>query len=151
LAVSSGAAFVYRQQANNTWSRAAYIKAPYLSFENGFGQAVALLGDETILAAGAPGDAATSAGVNGSETSAAASFRTGAVHLYGEKTNIWSRTAFVKAPNPDGMDAFGYPVSFDAYARTLAVGAIWQSSAAIGVGGNQQDNSAPAAGAVYVY
>jgi hypothetical protein len=151
LAVTSGAAFVYWQLAN-TWNRGAYIKAPSLSFENGFGEAVALSGDGRILAVGAPGDAATSAGVNGTETSAAASFRTGAVHLYGEKTpNIWSRTAFVKAPNPDAMDAFGYAVSLDAYARTLAVGAIWEGSAATGVGGNQQDNSAPAAGAVYVY
>jgi hypothetical protein len=62
-------------------------------------------------------------------------------------------SAYVKASNTEvGVgDLFGYEVAVANDGNTLAVGAIFESSSATGIGGNQDDNSAPASGAVYLY
>lgn len=48
-------------------------------------------------------------------------------------------------------DNFGFSVALSADASTLAVGAYAEASAATGVGGNEADNTAGGAGAVYVF
>jgi hypothetical protein len=48
-------------------------------------------------------------------------------------------------------DRFGYSLALSDDGATLAVGAIGEDSAATGVDGNQADNSAAQAGAVYVF
>ena len=48
-------------------------------------------------------------------------------------------------------DQFGYAVALSGDGNTLAVGAEMEGSAAAGINGNQADNSADAAGAVYVF
>src|SRR5690606_34801582 len=57
--------------------------------------------------------------------------------------------AYIKASNTGEGDQFGYSVSLSG--DTLAVGAYFEDSAAIGVNGDQADNSAGASGAVYVF
>jgi hypothetical protein len=57
--------------------------------------------------------------------------------------------AYVKASNTGEYDVFGYSVTLSG--DTLAVGAPNEASNAIGVNGNQADNSAPYSGAVYVF
>jgi hypothetical protein len=59
--------------------------------------------------------------------------------------------AYLKASNTNGGDSFGYSVALSADGDTLAVGAVGESSPAVGVGGNQADNFFVAAGAVYVF
>ncbi len=56
---------------------------------------------------------------------------------------------YVKASNTRSGDNFGTAVAIDG--DTLVVGAANESSGASGVGANQNDTSAPMAGAVYVY
>lgn len=58
---------------------------------------------------------------------------------------------YVKASNTEGGDLFGWALALSADGNTLAVGAPQEASAATGIGGNQNDNSATAAGAVYLY
>jgi hypothetical protein len=55
----------------------------------------------------------------------------------------------VKASNTDVDDLFGVTVGLDG--DTLAIGAYAEDSAALGVNGDQSDNSSGANGAVYVY
>jgi len=55
---------------------------------------------------------------------------------------VWSQQAYLKASDTGAVDYFGYSVALSGH--TLAVGAI-------GVGGNQPDNSASDSGAVYVF
>ncbi|MCP4449150.1 MAG: hypothetical protein GY811_28025 [Myxococcales bacterium] len=55
----------------------------------------------------------------------------------------------MKASNTDASDLFGYSVSLDG--GMLAVGALYEASSAVGVDGNQADNSVTEAGAVYVF
>ncbi len=63
----------------------------------------------------------------------------------------WSQQAYVKASNTDLGDQFAYEVGVANDGNTLAVGAVYESSGATGIGGNQDDNSAGASGAVYLY
>ena len=61
----------------------------------------------------------------------------------------WTQQGYLKASNTDVGDGFGYSVSLSG--DTLAISAYSESSAATGVNGNQADNSADRAGAVYVF
>lgn len=58
---------------------------------------------------------------------------------------------YVKASNPGSGDAFGQSIAASADGNTLAVGARGEASNATGIDGNQADNSALNAGAVYIY
>jgi hypothetical protein len=69
-----------------------------------------------------------------------------------ERTPQWSVSRVIKAPNPSDNDWFGSSVSFGGPSgRYLAVGAPGEASAATGVDGDQLDESAAFAGAVYLY
>jgi hypothetical protein len=60
-----------------------------------------------------------------------------------------AQQAYVKASNTDSYDEFGYSVAVSG--DTVVVGAIHESSSAIGVNGDQANNSALNAGAAYVF
>jgi hypothetical protein len=62
-----------------------------------------------------------------------------------------SQTAYVKASNTDGYDSFGGRVALSADGTTLVVGATGESSYALGVNGDEQNNSESGSGAVYVF
>jgi len=68
------------------------------------------------------------------------------------------QTAYVKASNPHMGDHFGSGGPLEGHAlavsgdgNTMAVGAPYESSAAKGINGDQNDNSAYGSGAVYVF
>ena len=111
-----------------------------------FGYGVALVGD--TLAVGAPFEASNATGVNGNQTDTSAP-RAGAVYVFTRTAGIWSQQAYLKASNTDAGDRFGHDLQIDG--ETLAVGARFEASAASGVNADQTDNSAPNAGAVYVF
>ena len=62
-----------------------------------------------------------------------------------------STYTYVKASNTGQLDYFGTSIALSADGSTLAVGAPGESSAATGVDGDQSNNAAESAGAVYVY
>lgn len=63
----------------------------------------------------------------------------------------WDFRSQVMAPNPDENDGFGSSVSLSSTGNTLAVGAMAEDGASRGTEGDPRDNSAPNAGAVYLY
>ncbi len=69
--------------------------------------------------------------------------------LYPLTVDPLAQQAYLKASNTDAFDEFGHSVSVDG--DTIVVGARGESSSATGVNGDQGDNSAPAAGAAYVF
>ena len=74
----------------------------------------------------------------------------GAVYVFArDAAGTWSQQAYIKASNTDDGDAFGGRVALSG--NTLAVGAGNEGSAATGIDGDQSDNSAAGAGAVYVF
>jgi hypothetical protein len=80
----------------------------------------------------------------------------GAVVLSFRCTNLvpgttWIQQAYVKGSNTGALDGFGAGVALSSNGAMLAVGAYVEASAATGIGGNQADNSAAGAGAIYVF
>jgi len=149
LAVGAGgeeAVYVFTRDSGGSWSQQAYLKA-----SNGgniqFGGSIALHGD--TLAVGARNEGSAATGVNGDESDNSAG-EAGAVYVFTRDSGgSWSQQAYVKASNTGTGDYFGSSVAL--HGDTLAVGAISEDSAATGIGGNQSDNSAQSAGAVYVF
>jgi tartrate dehydratase beta subunit/fumarate hydratase class I family protein len=114
------------------------------------GQGVSLSADGTTLAVGAPHESSGAAGVNGNQRDNAL-FDSGAVYVYTRSGAGWAQQAYVKASNPQGSAQFGHSVALSADGNTMAVSAYWESSRAVGINGNQNDESIPQAGAVYVF
>jgi hypothetical protein len=73
----------------------------------------------------------------------------GAVHVFRRTGTTWQQEAYVKASNAEVDDKFGRSVALAG--DTLVVGAFDEDSGATGIDGDQQDNSAPNSGAVYVF
>src|ERR1041385_5536192 len=66
-------------------------------------------------------------------------------------TAVTSQRAYIKASNTDPSDYFGGEIALSGDGSTLAVGSRYEASAGTGIDGNQADNSALQAGAVYVF
>ncbi|MEM1410863.1 MAG: FG-GAP repeat protein [Pseudomonadota bacterium] len=65
------------------------------------------------------------------------------------QVNGFRGTDYLKASNTDRGDEYGHAVALSG--DTMVVGAYLEDSAALGIGGNQLDNNARDAGAVYIY
>jgi cysteine-rich repeat protein len=144
-ATDSGAVYVFRR-SGTTWLQEAYLKASNTDAGDGFGASVALSGD--TLAVGAWGEDSAATGVNGNQDDNSAT-GSGAVYVFRRTGTAWLQEAYLKASNTDPDDLFGVSVALSG--DTLAVGAYLEASAATGVNGNQDDNSALVSGAVYVF
>jgi len=147
-APGAGAVYVFTR-SETTWSQQAYVKASNTDASDNFGASVALSADGATLAVGAPGEASAATGLGGNQLDNSAG-AAGAVYVLTRSGTAWSQQAYVKASNTDADDRFGASVALAAGDATLAVGATREASAATGIGGSQSDNSARAAGAVYV-
>ena len=114
------------------------------------GNALAISGDGNTLAVGAPHESSASRGINGDEDDNSL-YNSGAVYVYVRSGDDWAQQAYIKASNPGQSDMFGLSLALSVDGNMLAVAAPWESSAATGVNGDQNDNSIPQAGAVYVF
>ncbi|MCX4246394.1 FG-GAP repeat protein [Paraliomyxa miuraensis] len=81
LASNSGAVYVYVQDGTGQWVHGAYVKASNTAEFDEFGASVALSGDGTTLAVGAPEEDGHATGIGGDATSNLAR-DAGAVYLY---------------------------------------------------------------------
>ncbi len=145
----SGAAYVFTR-AGGAWSQQTYIKASNTGQGDWFGQSVALSGDGNTLAVGAVEESSNATGINGNQADNSAS-GSGVVYVFTRAGSAWSQQAYVKASNTGGNDFFGHPLALSGDGNTLAVGGPLEASNATGINGNQADNSAQNAGAVYLY
>jgi hypothetical protein len=114
------------------------------------GTSIALSGDANTMAVGAPFESGGSRGVNGNQSDNSM-YAAGAVYVYARQGQSWTQQAYVKASNPGQNDHFGSSVALSRDGNTMAVAAHWEASAATGINGNQNDDSIPQAGAVYVF
>ena len=110
---------------------------------------VSLSGDGNILAVGAIGESSAAVGIGGNQADNSAA-DAGAVYVYTRSGTAWMQRAYVKASNTGAGDHFGTSAALSSDGTTLAVGATGEDSSVTGINGNQADNSAPGAGAVYV-
>ena len=114
------------------------------------GYGAAMSADGGTIAIGAPHESSAARGINGNQNDNSA-HDAGAVYVFTRNGANWAQQAYIKASNAEAGDAFGHAVAISADGNTLAVSAFWESSGATGVNGNQNDNSVPQAGAVYVF
>jgi hypothetical protein len=145
----AGAAYVFTR-AGIAWSQQAYIKASSAQSLDRFGWSIALSGDGATLAVGANLEDSVATGVGGDESNNTAP-NSGAVYVFARSGNAWSQEAYVKASNTGAGDAFGQGVALSDDGNTLAVGTFSEAGSASGIGGDESDNTAAFAGAVYVF
>ena len=146
-----GAVYIFRRSASGSWSQEAYLKASNTSYADNFGVSVAISGNGTTVAVGADAEDGASTGVNGNQNSAGAT-NSGAVYVFTrDGTGIWSQQAYIKASNTDARDFFGSNIDLSNDGSTLAITAEYEWGSAIGVNGNDADNSAQESGAAYVF
>lgn len=148
-ASNSGAVYVFTR-VSGVWAQASYVKASNTNAEDQFGQSVALSGDGSTLAVGAPSEDSNATDIGGDQTDNS-SRDAGAVYVFSQMSGVWMQEAYVKASNTGSNDYFGFSVSLSTDGHTLAVGAYAEDSNATGVDGSQTDNSADRAGAAYVF
>ena len=110
-----------------------------------FGGSVALSAD--TLAVGARGEDSAATGVNGDQGNSIG--QSGAVYIFSRTAGIWSQEAYLKASNTEAEDGFGFSLALSGH--TLAVTAVFEGSAATGVNGDQNTDSAYTSGAVYLF
>lgn len=116
-----------------------------------FGYRLALSGDGLTLAVSATGEASAGRGVNSDTQSDNTAPNAGAVYVFTLGDAGWSQQSYIKASNTEAGDLFGSSLALSQEGNRLAVGAIGEDSAATGVAGNQADNNATSAGAVYLF
>src|SRR6266705_129392 len=147
-APSAGAVYVFTR-SGTTWPQQAYVKASTIGAGDQFGFSVALSSDGNTLAVGAIGEASAATVIDGNQADNSAA-DAGAVYVYTRSGTAWMQRAYVKASNTGAGDHFGTSAALSSDGTTLAVGATGEDSSVTGINGNQADNSAPGAGAVYV-
>lgn len=144
-AVRSGAAYVF-SRTGGSWSQEAYLKASNSEVSDWFGTSVSISEDTIVVGACCEDSAAIIVNGNQGDNSA---FESGAAYVFRRNEGSWHQEAYLKAFNTETGDGFGSSVTISG--NTIAVGATGESSSTIGIDGNQSDNSANLAGAVYVY
>jgi hypothetical protein len=97
---------------------------------------------------GAVYESSGATGVDGDQADNSAP-EAGAVYVFVRDGTSWSQQAYLKPSNTDAGDLFGWPVAISG--DTVVVGTAYEDSAATGVDGDAEDDSASDAGAVYVF
>ena len=146
---TAGAVYVWVRNGT-TWTEQAFLKATNPDLEDWFGVRVSLSGDGTTLVVGAQNEDSAAQGINGKQNDNSAT-EAGAVYLFTRSGATWTQNAYVKGSNTEAFDEFGSATAISRDGKTIALGARIEASAAKGLNGNQNDNSAPEAGAVYVF
>lgn len=143
----AGGVFVFRLDNTATWEREALLVPTTSDAGDQFGWDVELSADGSTLVVGARREdsSSTSDPVNNNGSAA------GAAYVFTRTGTTWTQQAFLKASNVEAGDSFGERVAISDDGNTVAVTAFNEASAATGVNGNQGDNNAADAGAVYVY
>ena len=160
-ASNAGAVYVYTRDGGN-WVQQAYIKASNTGSGDYFGSSVDLSADGNTLAVAAHWEASDAKGINGNQADNSIP-QAGAVYIFTRSGGRWTQQAYIKSSNTgekmvgeelvgggDG-DQFGFSLALSADGDTLAVGAVGEDSTATGINGNQADNAAVSAGAVYTF
>ena len=149
-AATSGAVYAFQRDNAGNWTQQAYIKASNSESGDNFGRSLAL--DETgeTLAVGANQEDSAAAGVGANQNDNSA-LSSGAVYLFKLEGPGWAQQAYLKPTSPGAGDSFGFSLDLSKDGDTLAVGANGEDSAALGMDGDQTDDTADGSGAAYLF
>jgi hypothetical protein len=155
---NAGAAYVFERDGAGAWQQKAYLKAPNAEANDVFGRSVAISGETIVV--GAYGEDSNSTVVCNAPNFAACDNNSasdaGAAYVFErDGSGKWQQKAYLKAPNAEADDLFGYSVAISG--DTIVVGAYQEPSNSTAVCNNLgscsglTDNSATNAGAAYVF
>ena len=147
-----GALYVL-MRSGGTWTHQARIQAENGEVQDSLGYSLALSEDGNTLASGAADEDCLKPGINppGCEHDQETNTSAGAAYVFVRTGTTWTQQVFLKASNPGKEDWFGVRIAISGDGNTVAVGAQNEDSAAKGINGKQDDDSAPEAGAVYLF
>lgn len=147
-----GAIYVLTR-SGGTWTHQARIQAENAEIQDSLGYSLAISDDGNTIASGAADEDCLKPGINpaGCENDEATNTSAGAAYVFVRSGATWTQQVFLKASNPGKEDWFGVRIAISGDGNTVAVGAQNEDSAATGINGKQDDDSAPEAGAVYLF
>jgi hypothetical protein len=152
----TGAIYAFERE-KGSWRQAGYFKGSRSQRNDALGYDVAISGDGRTIAAGAGEESCLNPGISpgGCDVDTFPAHlpagSVGAAYVWARSGDTWVEQAFIKASNPDLEDWFGVRLALSGDGSTLLVGASMEDSGARGPNGNQRDNTAPDAGAAYVF
>jgi len=155
-AAGTGAVYVFTR-SGASWSQQAYLKAKEGDRQDSMGCWVAISDDGNTVAAGALDEDTMTPGINVVQSGHSGVVdgpddnSSGAAYVFVRNGTTWTEQANFKASNVGKDDWFGIRLHLSGDGNSLAVGAPNEDSAAQGINGNQNDNSADEAGAVYLF
>jgi len=148
--ISAGSIYVFGR-TDGGWRQQAYVKSFNIGPTDLFGIRLALSGDGSVLAAGAPGQNGRGRGFTAKPDDFTAP-ESGAVYVFIRgSAGKWSQHAYLKAPNSDEFDQFGSAVALSGNGAVLAAASNGEDGGSPGIGGNQSDNSVRDSGAVFIF
>lgn len=144
-APQAGAAYVF-VRSGGSWIQQAYLKPLHSDANDQFGGSVAIDGDTIVVGSAGEDSAAVDVGGDQTDNSRDAS---GAAYVFTRSGTVWTQQAYLKASNPGAFDLFGSSVAI--HGDTVVVGAPLEDSDTNLINGLGSDDSAPDAGAAYVF
>ncbi len=136
----SGAAYVFKKDADGDWSQDAYLKASNSEADDNFGESVAISGDVIVVGAYMEDSNATSVeNIDGTASDDDTNSASGAVYVFKkDAAGDWSQDAYLKASNNGNNDYFGFSVAISG--DLIVVGANYEASNATSI--ENMDNTA---------
>lgn len=149
---NTGAVYIFEKDGSGDWNQTAELTASNADEDDRFGREIAFSGDGETLAVSTPLEASSETGTSGTGSDNSAE-NAGAVYIFSYDDGLasWSQTAYLKASNASEGDYFGASISLNDEGTLLAVGATYEDSNATGIDGDQTNNEAQGAGAVYLF
>ena len=150
-ATASGAVYVF-VRSDGVWQQQAYLKASNAEKQDLFGYfaSMSISDNGDTLVVGASADQSGATGINGDQNDNSVG-RSGAAYVFTRTNATWEQQAYIKASNTGEVDRFGVALSLSGDGTRLAIGASTEDSAAVGINGDQDNDSAPDSGAVYLF
>src|SRR4029077_16569873 len=142
------------ERAGTTWTQQAYLKASNGENGDSMGVSVSISDDGNTVATGSLDEDCMATGVNPPQpcdNDVKDDPSAGAAYVFVRSGTTWTQQAFIKASNTGREDWFGSRLQISGDGNTLAASAQLEDSAAQGINGRQDDDSAQEAGAVYFF
>ena len=146
---AAGSAYIFTR-SGSTWQQSEYIKASNAGAGDNFGK-LSLSGDGLTLVVSAFNEDSSSTGINSTQNNSATD--AGAMYVFVNDGTNWFQEAYIKASNAGAGDGFGGDESLviSKDGLTIAVAAGGEDSNALGLNGDQTNNSSTSSSAVYVF
>ncbi len=150
----TGAVYVFKRTAGK-WAQTDYLKASNGENGDSMGVSVAISDDGNTIATGSLDEDCLATGVNPAapcDNDVKDDTSVGALYIFTRPAGgMWTQQAFIKASNAGKEDWFASRLALSGDGNTVAAAAQLEDSAAQGINGKQDDDSAQEAGAVYFF